>query len=148
MKNADTTPDLPRWVHDLFEQIRQSWNYHGPCLHVNFSARNRGGYWEVFAAPIFQEVYGGSDDGKKVWTGFVFDASEFLIVPDLSVEGVTVASYCNQCCPFPMLSVKGQYRGHPVVVNVVLEPMVDSETVELLDTLSQEIRDVPEDEVG
>jgi hypothetical protein len=148
MTNANSQPDLPRWLQDLFEQVRQSWNYHGPCLHINFSARNRGGYWEVFAAPIFQEVYGGSDDGKKVWTGFVFEASDFLNVPDLSVENVTVASYCNQCSPFPTLTIKGQFQDHPVVVNVVLEPMVDSETVELLDTLSHEIRDVPQGEAG
>jgi hypothetical protein len=148
MKNGTDQVELPRWVHDLFEQIRQSWHYHGPCLHIDFRASNRDGTWEVFAAPIFQEVYGGSDDGKKVWTGFVFEANDFLSGPDLSVENVTVASYCNQCTPFPMLTVKGQYRDHPVVVNVVLEPILDSETVELLDTLGHEIRDMPHGEAG
>ena len=30
------------------------------------------GLWLFRAAPVFQEIFGGKDDGKTVWTGFEF----------------------------------------------------------------------------
>lgn len=131
----------PRWITRLIDLIHGHWNYHGPCDHINvqcYHDQHHG--WVVNVAPVYQEVYGGSDDGKKVWTGFVFDVGTFVRVRGLHVEDITVASYCNQCSPCPRLMIRGKFRGRPIFLNVWLEPIRETATVEVLDTIAGRVQ--------
>jgi len=133
----------PPWFHRFTRFIERSWVHHGPCsnLHVSSTFDADSGEWLIVAAPAFQEVLGGEDDGKTVWTGFVFHTEKLLRA--MAVESISAASVCNECNPTPSLVIRGRYRGDRITLKVLLEPVPGSPVVELIDTLKGEIRDVP-----
>lgn len=133
----------PPWLTRIIRLVESSWAHHGPCrsLHVSCAFDTDSGEWLILAAPVFQEVLGGEDDGKTVWTGFVFHTEKLLRA--MAVESISAASVCNGCCPTPSLVIRGRYRGHRVGLKVLLEPIPGSAAVELIDTLNFQVRDVP-----
>jgi hypothetical protein len=133
----------PPWFARFARLIQRSWENHGPCrnLHVSAAFDNDSGEWVIVAAPVFQEVLGGEDDGKTVWTGFMFQADKLL--RGMAVESISAGSVCNECNPTPALVIRGRYRGHRVCLKVLLEPMPGSPVVEIIDTIKCEIRDFP-----
>lgn len=142
MKN-NNEKKAPKWINRLFDRIHKHWNYHAPCSHINMQAFWDDEYkaWQVKAAPVFQEVLGGPDDGKRVWAGFLFEMGEFSRTPGVWVQEQAVASFCNECTPYPKLMVKGKFEGHPFFLHIFLEPIAETDTVEIIDTLKQEIRE-------
>ncbi len=132
----------PPWFARFVRLITRSWQHHGPCsnLHVSCAFDADNGEWLVVAAPVFQEVFGGEDDGKTVWTGFMFQADKLLRT--MTVNSVSAASICQQCSPTPALMIRGRYRGHRINLKVLLEPIPGSAVVEIIDTLKCEIRRV------
>ena len=51
-----------------------------------------------------------------------------------------MASFCNECTPYPKLMIKGKFEGHPFLLHIYLEPIADTETVEIIDTVNKTIR--------
>jgi hypothetical protein len=134
--------DRPRWVQKLFTLIEKHWRHHGPCnsirLEAHYSSDSMA--WEVEAAPAFQEIFGGEQDGQRVWTGFVFEAGEFSKETGLWLQDFAVASQCAACCPRPKMMMKGKFRGHNVFVTIRLEPEKGTPATELLDTITKMVR--------
>ena len=66
------------WFARFTRLIEKCWAHHGPCvnLHVASAFDTDRREWLIVVAPVFQEVLGGEDDGKTVWTGFVFHADD------------------------------------------------------------------------
>lgn len=130
----------PPWLPRLTRLIKKSWASHGPSSgpHLSSAFNTDSGEWLIVAAPVFQEVLGGEDDGKTVWTGFVFDTEKLLRA--MTVESISAGSVCNECSPTPTLVIRGRYRGHRVSLKVLLEPVPGSPVVEVIDTLRCEIR--------
>ena len=130
----------PPWFDRFTRLIERSWAHHGPCggVHLAASFDNDSGEWLIVAAPVFQEVLGGEDDGKIVWTGFVFDTKKLMKA--MMVESISAASVCNECNPTPTLMIRGRYRGHRITLKVLMEPIPGSAVVEVIDTLRCEIR--------
>lgn len=60
----------PPWFDRLTRLIERSWDHHGACMSLHFASvfDTESREWRIVAAPVFQEVLGGEDDGKKVWT--------------------------------------------------------------------------------
>ena len=140
MKRDST--EQPRWVKRLFKLIAKYWRHHAPCKSIQFDARYLADSlaWEIEAAPAYQEVLGGEQDGQQVWTGFIFEAGEFSRETGLWLQDFAVASHCAACCPRPKMMMKGKFRGHNVFVTIALEPQEGSEPAELLDTITREVR--------
>lgn len=134
----------PKWIEDFVFLVYNHWGYHSPCTHINIQSTfvKKGKYWEIKAAPIFQEVYGGDDDGKKIWAGFAFDFTSFSGENGIWIIDQVISSYCSECSNYPYVSVRGKFKGHRFVLQILLEP-VSEEVVEVIDTLSNSIRDVP-----
>lgn len=132
----------PPWIDRFTRLINRSWASHGPCggCHVSATFNTDNSEWVIVAAPVFQEVLGGEDDGKTVWTGFVFQAERLLRA--MTVKTVSAASICNECSPTPALVIRGRYRGHRVKLKILLQPVPGSAVVEIIDTLKCEIRRV------
>jgi hypothetical protein len=139
--NQDST-NRPRWVRRLVKLIEKHWRHHGPCNSIHFDARYSPDSlaWEIEAAPAYQEILGGEQDGQQVWTGFIFEAGEFSKETGLWLQNFAVASQCAACCPCPKMMLKGKFRGHNVFVTIALEPQKGSEPAELLDTITREVR--------
>jgi hypothetical protein len=97
--------DRPRWVERLVKLIAKYWRHHGPCNSILFDARYSPDSLacEIEAAPAYQEIYGSEDDGKQVWTGFIFEAGEFSRETGLWLQDFAVASQCAACCPRPKM---------------------------------------------
>lgn len=141
-KNHKKPDDLPKWVDKLTRLISRHWQHHGPCESINFMAHKSDDNqaWMIYAAPAYQEVYGGDQDGQQVWTGFIFEAGEFSRESGLWIQDFAVGSHCAACNSYPKMMFKGKFRGHNVFVNIMLEPDKESSTVEILDTIKHEIR--------
>jgi hypothetical protein len=128
----------PSWFDRFSRLIERSWAHHGPCSNLHVSCAFDSGEWLIVAAPVFQEVLGGEDDGKTVWTGFVFHTEKLLRA--MTVESISAASVCHECSPTPALVIRGWYRGDRVCLKVLLEPLPGSPVAEVIDTLKFEIR--------
>lgn len=127
----------------LTRLIEKCWEHHGPCahLHVTSAFDTNSHEWLIVAAPVFQEVLGGEDDGKTLWTSFVFQTEKLLGA--MTEVRISAGSFCIHCNPVPTVTFKGRYRGHRANVQIILEPTPGSAPVEIIDTLRCEIRDVP-----
>ena len=148
MENNHSKP-LPKWTKRLFFLIHRHWQYHSPCEHINikayFDVENK--LWQIHAAPVYQEVYGGDDDGKKVWAGFLFDMGNFSRETGVWIQEYAVSSYCNECTEHPKIMARGKFQGHQIYFHIFLEPIAETEAVELIDTINFQIRDIsPKDE--
>jgi hypothetical protein len=141
-KDKDSKP-LPKWTEKFFFLIYQCWAYHAPCEHINIQAffNQEEKHWEIKAAPVFQEIYGGDDDGKKIWAGFAFDLTAFSHCNGMWIMDQTILSRCSECSDYPELMIQGKFKGHRFVLQIFLEPVSD-EPVELVDTINHEIRDI------
>ena len=139
---------LPKWTENFFHLIHKHWEYHAPCEHINIKASldRNSKCWLIQAAPVYQEVYGGDEDGKKVWSGFLFDVGDFSKEIGVWVQEYAIASYCQECTDHPKIMIKGKFQGHQFYLNVFLEPVAETEPVEIIDTIEKQIREVPQKE--
>jgi hypothetical protein len=130
----------PPWFDRFSRLIERSWAHHGPAGSVRLDSALdvENGLWLFRAAPVFQEVFGGKDDGKKVWTAFEFHTDRLM--RGMTVYGVSAKSCCPDCNPTPTITIRGSYRGHMLKLTVLLEPVPGSSVVEVIDTLKYEIR--------
>ena len=131
------------------EAVEKHWKHHANCNHLSWGYVERGdGVFKIEVAPIFQEVYGGENDGKKVWPGFEIILSDLFAEPGIEVDGFGVVSLCQDCNPTPIILFKGKYQGNRFVMKLLLEPAPNSEPVEFIDTIKGEVRTIEETHHG
>jgi hypothetical protein len=99
--------------------------------------------WQVSAAPIFQEVLGGEDDGKKVWAGYLFDLMNFSRANGVWVQEIAVLSKCAHCNDAPSTILKCKFRGHGVYIKIYLEPIKNQPSSEIIDVHNKTIKEIP-----
>lgn len=137
-------PKIPKWGQKLFETVEHYWNHHGPCNHINFNLEYNSELklWNAMFAPAFQEVFGGEDDGKTVWTGFLFEAGKFSRLTGVEIQDWAIASACKDpdCIAIPRVMIKGKYKGHKIILQIWQEPPKDTEPLEIVDVAAKEIR--------
>jgi len=141
-----TEPEDKFDIAGFRQAVENHWQHHGNCRHLNWSVTERDdGVWQIEVAPVYQEVLGSKDDGMKVWTGFEFDLSGFFGEQEVFALEFGAASYCLDCNATPIIGVRGRYQGQPFVLKLHLEPIPDSEPVEIIDTLKGEVRAIDGD---
>ncbi|MFO0926146.1 MAG: hypothetical protein U0736_03785 [Gemmataceae bacterium] len=130
----------PFWFSDFKRLVEKCWDHHGPCgsVRLDSALEVENGLWLFRASPVFQEVFGGIDDGKIVWTGFEFHDNKLLRA--MKVYGVSASSRCSHCHPMPAIMIRGEYRSHMLKLTVLLEPVPGSPVVEIIDTLRHQVR--------
>jgi hypothetical protein len=96
--------------------------------------------WRIGAAPVLQECYGGTDDGKRVWSAFKFDIMDFLAEPELIVEECGAMSFQEATNTRPFIGFVGSFKGQPFVFQLNLEPIPNTEPLEILDTIQDVVR--------
>lgn len=133
---------------EMFQQVvRSHWHYHALSEQACWKAeQDERGIWQCEITPVMQEIFGGEDDGKKVWSGFDFHLSGFSHEPGLQLLDYGVASRCNDDTPIPFLGIEGKYFGEPFVLRVGLEPLPDAKIVEVVDTVTKQVRPIDADE--
>ena len=69
----------PKWILKFVHKIEKYWHYHAFCTKIAYDIHFNSeiNSWQINASPVFQEIYGGEKDGKKVWSGFSFDVLGF-----------------------------------------------------------------------
>lgn len=136
-----TKTPLPFDVAAFQEVVRLRWDYHTPCEQVHWtSEQQEDGTWHISASPVIQEIWGGAEDGKRVWSAFV--VSLWGISQEAGVEFTNFYAISQRVdhSPTPFVEVTGEYFGEPFSLRVYLEPLPNSETRELVDTVRQEVR--------
>ena len=129
---------------DGFHQaLERHWHHHAMCnlisVQTTFSPILQ--MWCVEASPVFQEIVGGSEDGAKVWSGFEFYPTDFADEePEVEVESVALATYCVHCSNSPFARLSGRFKGLPFLLRIYLEPIPNTEPVEIYDAITKEVR--------
>jgi hypothetical protein len=138
----------PKWADKFASLVDSCWEHHGPCAHIHFKwawdTDNK--CWYILAAPVWQEVLGGEDDGKKVWTGFVFHSDAFAQANGIFIEKNAISSTCNSCSISPRALFAGKFRTHAISFQVYLEPLQDQPVVEIIDTINNTITEKEDDD--
>jgi len=142
-KDEGLPQDTPKWARRFLKLIYKHWQYHAMCKHINTQAYfdKEHDAWQFKAAPVYQEVLGGEDDGQKVWAGFLFDVGEFGRNKGVYIADHALQSFCGDCNNCPKMMVKGKFEGHSFYLQIYMEPVADTEPVEILDTIKEEIRE-------
>lgn len=138
----------PKWIKQFYQAIYDNWQHHAPCDHVNTKAEwcEDTKCWHIHAAPVWQEILGGEDDGKRVWAGFLFEFGNFSRVDGMWIQRQAFSSVCNECTPYPKTICKGRFKGHRFYFHLLLEPPAEMESVEVLDIIKQEVRPISVEE--
>lgn len=133
---------------EMFQEVvRSHWNYHALSEQVTWrSMLDEEGIWRCEITPVFQEIFGGEDDGKRIWSGFDFHQFGFVHEPGVEILDHGVASRCEDDTPIPFVGIKGKYFGEPFVLKIGLEPLPGSESREVVDVVRQVVRPVEDTE--
>jgi len=130
-------------IESFRDIIRPHWIYHGQCKLINWSVFKRDDeVTQVEIAPPFQIVYGGPEDGKKVWSPFQFHVLDFLNELD-EVQECGAMTYSLQDNHGPFIGIVGSYRGKKFAMRIHLEPDPTTEPLELIDRIRNEVRAIP-----
>lgn len=134
-------------IESFRDVIRSHWIYQGPCNMMNWHVTNRDdSVTQIEVCPSFQIVYGGPDDGKKVWTPFQFQVLDFLSeagVDEVQECGSMTYSFRDGHGPF--IGIVGSYRGKPFALRIHLEPDPSTEPLEVIDRIKNEVRRIEEE---
>lgn len=138
---AKTKTSLPFDEAAFQETVRSHWNYSAPCEQTFWTSHLRqDGAWQCEIAPVFQEVFGGEDDGKRVWAGFDIDLNGFSKEPGVEFQGFAAMSMGVRHHAAPFVRIMGEYFGQRFILWIHQEPIVDSEVREIVDVLRNEVR--------
>jgi hypothetical protein len=132
-------------IESFRDVVRSHWVYHGLCNMMNWSVFQREDeVTQIEVCPPYQIVYGGPDDGRKVWTPFQFQVLDFLNEADLDeVQECGVMTYSLQDGHGPFIGIVGSYRGKQFALRIHLEPDPATEPLELIDRIKNEVRAIP-----
>lgn len=140
--------ERPPWFPRIHQAITDGWQHHGPCSQFSLTSdyEEDSQLWRLFATPVHQEVFGGEEDGRTVWTPFTFDFTDLVrgglfAVPGLVIDYMAVASHNQSEYGCPVLVLKGSCDGEKLVLIVSLDPVPGSEAVEVIDTIREVIRE-------
>ena len=144
---AKTKTTMPFDEGAFQEAVRSHWNYHALSEQVCWKAeQNEKGVWQCEITPVMQDIFGGEDDGKRVWSGFEFHLSGFSHEPGVELLDYGAASRCDDDTPIPFLGIEGRYYGESFVLRVGLEPLPNAEVREIVDVVRQVVRPVTDEE--
>jgi hypothetical protein len=123
--------------------VERHWKYHRPCRHRLWSSeRLEDGKMKLSSVPVFQEILGGDQDGLQVWTAYEMNLTDFFAEPGIEVNEVGFRSLCIECTPNPFVGIRGRYKGHPFILTIYMQPIDDTEPVEIIDTINNQTRAV------
>lgn len=130
-------------IESFRRAVLSHWKYLSKGNISNWAIHKRhDNVWQIGAAPVFQEVYGGIEDGKRVWSAFEFDIMDFLAEPELTVTECGAMSFEEATNTRPFVGIVGSYKGQPFVFQLNLEPIPDTEPLEILDTIQDTVRPI------
>jgi hypothetical protein len=130
------------------EVVTRHWNYHRTCRTTLWSTtRLEGGVVQFSVAPGFREIFGGSEDGQRLWTGYSMRLSDLFAEPEVNVTEFGFRSYCEECTPTPFVGIRGTFKNCPFILMVHLQPIPETKPCEIIDTITNQTRAVKEDEL-
>lgn len=125
--------------------VEKHWKYHAPCQHINWKVERVGiDLMQLEAAPVYQDVLGGASDGMRVWSSYQMNLSELFADEGVQVTEFGFMTYCIECTPIPFVGVNGTYKDQRFLLKLYLEPIPNSEPVEVIDTINNETRAIKE----
>jgi len=124
------------------EAVERNWKHQSLCQHIHWSAHEMPDDtgWFIETAPVVQEVFGGEGDGTLTWSAFEFHIDTFISEMGIQLEDFGASSLFKKQNTLPFIGFRGTFWGTPFSMVCILEPLPNSEPVEIIDTLKQEVR--------
>jgi hypothetical protein len=120
--------------------VESYWVYHGQSRQLHWRVCNDENIFEAEAAPVFQEVFGGSSDGAITWSPYEFHLHDFIKHPGIEIEGLASVSYSVTRETGPLVGMTGTFMGKPFILRLHLEPLSGSLPREVYDVFKDEVR--------
>jgi hypothetical protein len=131
-------------IAEFKQAVERHWRYHSPCRTLLWNVQEADDEWQIEVAPPFQEVFGGEQDGIMVWAALRFDLSGFSTERGVLIDSLLASSYCIECNQTPYVGLRGTYLGRAFSLRLHLEPIPNTEPVEIIDTIKHQVRDFKE----
>jgi len=141
MNDFDTDEHDEFDMESFQQKVLAHWKYLSKSKSSNWAIHKRDDdVWQIGAAPVLQEVYGGENCGKRVWSAFEFDLSGFLVESDIEVDECGAMSFEEATNTRPFIGFVGSFKGKPFVFQLNLEPIPNTEPLEIVDTIQDIVR--------
>ncbi len=128
-------------IESFRQKVLSHWKYLSKSNISNWAIHKRDDdVWQIGAAPVLQECYGGENCGKRVWAAFEFDIAGLVVEPDLEIDECGVMSFEEATNTRPFVGFVGSFKGQPFVFQLNLEPIPNTEPLEILDTIQDVVR--------
>ena len=125
----------PKWILKFVNKIEKYWHYHAFCTKIAYDIHFNSeiNSWQINASPVFQEIYGGEKDGKKVWSGFSFDVLGFAQENGIWCLDTMLFSKCAGCSDEPKIMMTVKFQKHKILLTILLRPPEDMKIFEVVD---------------
>lgn len=127
---------------DLLTTVKRYWRYRAMSeqLHWSSHMQDDDGVLEIDVAPVFQEVFGGEDDGKTTWADFEFDVLGFSSEVDRSEVVALGESEEHSLKSF--IGIRGAFHGQRFLLRLHLAPLENTDIREIYDSINNTVRPI------
>lgn len=136
---------LPFNEPDFHELVQSNWQYTQPGNRTYWHCTNAAGVWKAVIAPVFQEVYGGPDDGTVTWAEAEYLLSFFGEEPGIEITDARVFSQGGKE-RLPVIEVSGRCFGVLFELEIYLQPISGSSVCELVDLHKKRLKGIRNEE--
>ena len=136
---------LPFNEPDFHELVQSNWQYTQPGNRTYWRCTNAAGAWKAVIAPVFQEVYGGPDDGTVTWAEAEYLLSLFGEERGIEITDARVFSQGGKE-RLPVIKVSGMFFGVLFELEIYLQPISGSSVCELVDLHKKRLKGIGNEE--
>jgi hypothetical protein len=127
------------------EMVESKWHYMKPANRTYWRCTNAAGVWKAVIAPVFQEVYGGSDDGTVTWAKAEYALSFFVAQHGIEITDAMIISQ-GGTASLPVVEISGSYFSVPFELHIYLQPISDSSVREIVDLHKKQLKGIGNEE--
>lgn len=136
---------LPFNESDFHDVVQSNWLYMQPGIRTYWRCTNAAGVWKAVIAPVFQEVYGGPDDGTVTSAEAEYLLSTFGEEYGIEITDARVFSR-GEKERLPVIEVSGRYFGVLFELDIYLQPISGSSVCELVDLHEKRLKGIGNEE--
>ena len=127
------------------EMVESKWHYMKPGNRTHWRCTNVAGLWKAVIAPVFQEVYGGPDDGTVTWAKAEYALSFFDAEHGIEITVARVISQGGKE-PLPVIEVSGSCFSVLFELDIYLQPISGTSVRELVDLHKKRLKGIGNEE--
>ncbi len=124
---------------DLLTAVKRCWRYRAMSEQLHWSSHMQDdGVLEIDAAPVYQEVFGGENDGKVTWADFEFDTLGFS--NEVDCTEIVALGESEEHSLKSLVGIRGSLNGQRFLLRLHLSPIENTVIREIYDSINNTVR--------